>query len=131
MSKAIARQESERGRAVDLILDPAMRKASIIMAVLNSGQHLAASSVLVMNVQTIMAGRSHGGDVHMINGSVTNQGIVYGDGRMVYGDGLVSDQMAAVLFGATMLVSATFGSLLIDRCVIDARRLIVTWSDPD
>lgn len=113
ITKAITRQEGEKARPLDLVLDPAMRKASIIMAVLNTGQHIAASSVMIMNVQTIMAGRSHGDDVHQVNRSF--QGIVYADGSEVHGEGLVSDQMAAVLFGAAMLISAIFGSTLIDK----------------
>lgn len=91
LTDAVGRQERERGRLIDLVLDAGNRKATIIMALLNCGQHLGGSSVMVMNMQSIITST--------------------GDGSQV----ILSPELASIMFAIAMIISALFGSLLIDR----------------
>lgn len=50
---AIKRQEAEKGRPQDLIIDKGNRKAVLILFVLNSAQHFSSISVILMNLQNI------------------------------------------------------------------------------
>lgn len=51
---AIKRQEAEKGRPQDLILDKGNRKAVIILLVLNAAQHFSSISVILMNLHKIL-----------------------------------------------------------------------------
>ncbi|CAH1974786.1 unnamed protein product [Acanthoscelides obtectus] len=52
--QAIARQKGEQGRLSDLLTVKSNRKATIIMFVLNGGQHMCAISVILMNLHLIL-----------------------------------------------------------------------------
>ncbi|KAG5879463.1 hypothetical protein JTB14_025129 [Gonioctena quinquepunctata] len=85
---AIERQKEESGRIRDIFLVKSNRRAIVIMTVLNSGQHLLAISVILMNM-------------HMI---LDSAGSIYMD-----------SSKAAILFSVIMLSFATVASLNVDK----------------
>ncbi|EFA10110.1 facilitated trehalose transporter Tret1 isoform X1 [Tribolium castaneum] len=98
ISKAVERQRSERGRPQDLILIKSNRKALLIMSVLNAAQHLSSISVILMNLHKILEAA---GSIYM------------------------SSQVAAIIFAAAMLISASSASFIIDKY---GRKILLTSS---
>lgn len=98
ISEAVKRQKSERGRPQDVILVPSNRKALIIMIVLNAAQHMAAISVILMNLHLIL---DAAGSTYM------------------------SSNNAAIIFAVMMLISATFADFILDKC---GRRILLISS---
>lgn len=87
IESAVERQNSERGRPIDLVMIPSNRKALLIMTTLNTVQHFCGISVILMNVETILDA----------SGSV------------------IDTKISAILFGVCMLVASIGGSPFIDR----------------
>lgn len=87
IEQAVERQNSERGRPIDLLLIPSNRKALLIMGTLNTVQHFCGISVILMNVQVILE-----------------------ESRSVIGG-----ELSAILFGVCMLIASVGGSPLIDK----------------
>nr|XP_023028846.1 facilitated trehalose transporter Tret1-like [Leptinotarsa decemlineata] len=88
ISVAIERQKGEKGRFMDLFLISSNRKALVIMVILNSSQHLSSISVMLMNLHSILE----------------EAGSFY-----------VAASTGAIIFSATMIVSAMSASLAIDN----------------
>ncbi|CAH1102743.1 unnamed protein product [Psylliodes chrysocephalus] len=88
ITKAIERQKTEKGRIQDVIMVKSNRKAIIIMAVLNGGQHIVAISVILMNLHVIL----------------NSAGSIYMDSAH-----------AGILFAVIMLISAKIASLQVDK----------------
>ncbi|GLV36011.1 uncharacterized protein CBL_09772 [Carabus blaptoides fortunei] len=87
ISKAVERQNAERGRPIDLISSPSNRKAILVMTVLNTAQNFCGMTVITMNAQSILQS----------SGTVS------------------SIELSAILFGLTMFLSSVLGSVLIDK----------------
>ncbi|RZC38442.1 Sugar tr and/or MFS 1 domain containing protein [Asbolus verrucosus] len=98
IAQAVERQRSERGRPQDLILIKSNRKAFLIMSVLNGAQHFSSISVILMNL-------------HMI---LEAAGSIY-----------INSNVAAIIFAAAMLVSASSASFIIDKY---GRKILLTSS---
>jgi sugar porter (SP) family MFS transporter len=88
ISRAVERQQKEKGRPQDLVLVKSNRKALIVMTVLNASQHFCGISVMLMNMHSILAAA----------------GSVY-----------LRDNTTALLFSAFMLSAATFSSFSVDK----------------
>ncbi|XP_031350523.1 facilitated trehalose transporter Tret1-like [Photinus pyralis] len=86
MIAGVARQESERTSVADIVRVESNRKALLILLVLNSGQHLAGGSVIIMNIHSILEGAT----------------------------GKVAPSTVAILFLFTMCVTGFIGSRLVD-----------------
>lgn len=87
ISEAVERQEAERGSRMDLFTVKSNRRALLILVVLNSAQHLAGISVMLMNIHMILSGAASD----------------------------LSPSTAAILFSLVMWFAALFGSRCIDR----------------
>ncbi|XP_018579897.1 facilitated trehalose transporter Tret1 isoform X2 [Anoplophora glabripennis] len=94
----IERQKSDKGRIQDLFLIKSSRKATFILAVLNTGQHLCAYTVMLMNLHLILEAA----------------GTIYMDSAV-----------AAILFAAIMLLATIFGSFQSDMF---GRRALLIFS---
>ncbi|KAG5895866.1 hypothetical protein JTB14_012251 [Gonioctena quinquepunctata] len=88
ISKAMEENKNKKGRIQDMLLVKNNRKAMTIMTVLNCGQHMAASSVIVMNMHSIL---DAAGSIYM------------------------ESSYAAILFSVIMLVFAITASLNVDK----------------
>lgn len=87
IAKAVQRQNSERGRPIDLIRSPSNRKAILIMTVLNTAQNFCGITVITMNAQAILQS----------SGTIS------------------STELSAIVFGITMFFSSALGSTMIDK----------------
>lgn len=87
ISMAIERQESQRGRPIDLLLVKSNRKAILIMTVLNCAQHFSSISVILMNIHSIL-----------------------GDAAS-----MISPNSASIIFAALMLIASCVSAGLIDK----------------
>ncbi|GLV36010.1 uncharacterized protein CBL_09773 [Carabus blaptoides fortunei] len=87
IESAVERQNSERGRPIDLVMIPSNRKALLIMTTLNTVQHFCGISVILMNVETILKA----------SGSI------------------IDSKISAILFGVCMLIASVGGSPFIDK----------------
>lgn len=88
ISTMLEKQKQDKGRIQDLILVKSNRKAITIMAVLNTGQHLCAYTVILMNLHIILESA----------GSI-----------------FIESSHAAIIFASIMLVSAAYSSLRVDK----------------
>lgn len=88
ITKAVIRQQSERGRPQDLVLIKSNRKAVIIMTFINGAQHFASISVMIMNLHTIL---EHGNSAYL------------------------QPLPTGILFAAIMLAAASVSGFFIDR----------------
>lgn len=87
IAAAVTRQEQEKGRPIDLIMDKGNRKGVIIMTVLNGSQHFSSISVMLMNLHLILSGA----------------------------EGIISTEMSGIVFSVVMLFAAMFGVAVVDR----------------
>lgn len=85
---AVERQELEKGRVQDLLLDKGNRKALSILFVLNSAQHFSSISVVLMNLQNIF----------------TVADSIY-----------LSAYTSGAIFSALMLVAAIIADVVVDK----------------
>ncbi|KAJ8971776.1 hypothetical protein NQ317_004340 [Molorchus minor] len=88
IADAIENQKADKARFQDLFMVKSNRKGILIMAVLNSGQHLCAYTVILMNLHLILEAA----------------GSIY-----------IESSIAAIIYAAIMLFAATFASFQIDR----------------
>lgn len=88
INAAVKRQKSEKGRPQDLFKIHSNRKACLIMILLNSTQHFAGVSALVMNLHSILIEAN---------------------------SGVIADDIAAIVFPTLMLISATVATVEVDR----------------
>ncbi|CAG9862978.1 unnamed protein product [Phyllotreta striolata] len=88
IAKAVARQKTETSRFRDLFLIKGNRKAILIMAILDAGQHLCALSVILMN----------------LHGILDAAGSIYMD-----------SSKAAIVFAVIMFCAAYLSSLVVDQ----------------
>lgn len=95
---AIKRQEAEKGRPQDLLIDKGNRKAVIILLVLNAAQHFSSISVILMNLHKIL----------------TVADSIY-----------LSAYSAGIIFSALMLVAAILADVVVDKF---GRRLLLIVS---
>nr|CAI5837199.1 unnamed protein product [Callosobruchus analis] len=86
--QAVATQKMEQGRLLDLLTVKSNRKATIIMFVLNGGQHMCAISVVLMNLHLILK-----------------------EGDSIY----MPPEYVAIVFSVIMLVSSQLASLQVDK----------------
>ncbi|XP_018327902.1 facilitated trehalose transporter Tret1 [Agrilus planipennis] len=82
---AVERQQSEKGRPIDLLKIKSNRKALLIVTSLNAFQHFSSISIMLMNVHSIL------------------------------GDGYFSANTSAIIVSVIMLVACMAGSLIVDR----------------
>ncbi|KAF5298908.1 hypothetical protein FQR65_LT09560 [Abscondita terminalis] len=87
IAAGVERQNSERGRPIDLILINSNRKALIIMTVLNCAQHFSSISVMLMNIHSILDDAAS----------------------------ILTASTAAIIFSALMLVAASIAATVIDK----------------
>ncbi|XP_022918545.1 trehalose transporter 1-like protein [Onthophagus taurus] len=87
MSIAVERQEKERGRPIDLLIDKGNRKALTIMTVLNAVQHFSSISVMLMNLHTILEDA----------------------------EGILSSKYSGIVFSLVMLISALVAICVVDK----------------
>ncbi|CAG9862972.1 unnamed protein product [Phyllotreta striolata] len=88
ISAMLEKSRQDKVRPLDLILVKSNRKAITIMAVLNSGQHLCAYTVILMNLHTILE----------------EAGSVFLD-----------KNHASIIFAGIMLIAAGFASVRVDK----------------
>lgn len=98
ISEAVERQQSERGKPQDLVLIGSNRKAAVILTVLNAAQHFCGVTVMLMNLQSILA-----------------------DAQSVF----LSETTTAILFALLMLVFSLVSVALVDRF---GRKILLTTS---
>nr|XP_022918207.1 facilitated trehalose transporter Tret1-like [Onthophagus taurus] len=87
ISEAVERQEKEKGRLIDLFKSEGNRKALVILTILNASQHMAAITVMLMNLHTILKDA----------------------------EGIIPPESAAITFSVVMLLSAIVTILIIDK----------------
>ncbi|KAF5271845.1 hypothetical protein FQA39_LY07985 [Lamprigera yunnana] len=87
ISAAVERQNTERGRPIDLLIVNSNRKALLIMTVLNFAQHFSSISVMLMNIHSILDDAAS----------------------------MLTSSTAAIIFSALMLLSASTASTVIDK----------------
>ncbi|KAJ8938241.1 hypothetical protein NQ314_011570 [Rhamnusium bicolor] len=88
ISESIESQKRERGKIQDLLLVKSNRKALLIMTVLNSGQHLCAYTVILMNMHLILEAA---------------------------GAKYMEPSTAAILYASVMLLASTITSFQVDK----------------
>ncbi|CAG9837750.1 unnamed protein product [Diabrotica balteata] len=98
ITEMLVKQNITKVHPQDLILVKSNRKAITIMTVLNTGQHLCAYTVILMNLHLILAAA----------------GSIYMD-----------SSLTAIIFATIMLVSVTFASLQVDKY---GRRMLIMVS---
>ncbi|XP_018321597.2 facilitated trehalose transporter Tret1-like [Agrilus planipennis] len=87
ITSAVQRQESEKGRIIDIFIVRSNLKAFIIAITLNLAQHFSGISVLLMNLHTILADA----------------------------ESIVSPETAPIIIAATMLIACIASSFIIDK----------------
>ncbi|XP_018334693.2 facilitated trehalose transporter Tret1-like, partial [Agrilus planipennis] len=87
ISKAVERQQSEKGRIIDLFIVKSNFQGVIIMTVLNAAQHFSSISVLLMNMHTILEDSEE----------------------------FISNNTASIIVAALMLTACIGASLVIDK----------------
>ncbi|KAK9879228.1 hypothetical protein WA026_004075 [Henosepilachna vigintioctopunctata] len=83
-----AERQKEKGKVSDLFTVPSIRKAVIIMAVLNGGQHLGGFTVITMNLHSILETAN---------------------------SEYLGENFAAVLFAGLMLIASLLALLVVDK----------------
>ncbi|XP_044757256.1 sugar transporter ERD6-like [Coccinella septempunctata] len=81
-------KRKEKGKISDLFTEPSVRRAIIIMTVLNGGQHLAGYTAIGMNVNAILSFAKYK---------------------------YFEDETATIIFGSLMLVGSVVATLLVDK----------------
>ncbi|XP_018321662.1 facilitated trehalose transporter Tret1-like [Agrilus planipennis] len=87
IAKAVERQQSEKGRFIDVFLIKSNRKAFLTIAVLNFSQHFSGISVFLMNLHTILSDAAS----------------------------IVPSDKAGIIVSAVMLLSGILSSIAVDK----------------
>ncbi|XP_025836612.1 facilitated trehalose transporter Tret1-like isoform X2 [Agrilus planipennis] len=98
ITSAVERQESEKGRIIDIFIVRSNLKAFIIAITLNFAQHFSGISVLLMNVHTILADA----------------------------ESVISAETGPIIIAATMLIACIASSFIIDK--FGRKKLLVSSS---
>lgn len=98
INAAIERQKTEKGRLQDLIMVKSNRKATLIMTILNCGQHMMGFTAILMNVHIILS-----------SADVT----------------FISSVSAAIIYSGVMFIASVVSILTVDKF---GRKLLVNVS---